>query len=258
MERTNRMISRQDAAEILRCSQLTISNYVKNGIIKGHIINDRLFVDADTIAAITDTAADIEASKIKIDALKTQLQAEEAKLVGKINDTRSALGIYKAGEGRNFTKQIISALLCSFRTRLSELQYETLDFVVHYGDAAAFAERKGISVQSVVKIINKACSKIVHTRLGDIEGKIEMQAKENSRLMEIVKKTNPVLDERLDTHDFSVRALTIFKEVGAVTLRDLVRHHKSELMKTRVPSKKAMAEIEDFVKCKGIEFGMAV
>lgn len=257
MERTNRMISREDAAGLLRVTPQTISNYIKSGVLQGHIINNRLFVDADTIAAITDSVEDMEAAKQHIATLKEELARCESELESRVRDCRESIGL--CGDNSNeITKSFVYSVLRSYKGVLTDNEYAVLKDMLHDGKAGRVAAQHEMTTRMAMDVCRRACGRIGREDVGLLHEENDRLKLENFRLQRIIARNNPVLDERLDTHDFSVRVLTIFKEVGAVTLRDLVRHHKSELMKTRVPSKKAMAEIEDFVKCKGLEFGMAV
>lgn len=67
-----------------------------------------------------------------------------------------------------------------------------------------------------------------------------------------------VLKSKLIDMDLSVRALNCLKSAELETLGDLVAIHKSDLLKFRNFGKKSLAELEDLVKSKGLEFGMNV
>ena len=45
----SRMISRQEAAELLDCNPQTVTNWVEKGFIKGHIIGRALMIDRNSI-----------------------------------------------------------------------------------------------------------------------------------------------------------------------------------------------------------------
>ena len=70
--------------------------------------------------------------------------------------------------------------------------------------------------------------------------------------------TRQVLKSRLAEMELSVRALNCLKSAELETLGDLVSIHKSDLLKFRNFGKKSLAELEDLVKSKGLEFGMNV
>lgn len=67
-----------------------------------------------------------------------------------------------------------------------------------------------------------------------------------------------VLSSKLIDMDLSVRALNCLKSAELETLGDLVAIHKSELLKFRNFGKKSLAELEELVQSKGLEFGMDV
>ncbi len=67
-----------------------------------------------------------------------------------------------------------------------------------------------------------------------------------------------MLRAKLVDMDLSVRAKNCLKSAELETLGDLVAIHKSELLKFRNFGKKSLAELEDLVKTKGLEFGMNI
>jgi len=70
--------------------------------------------------------------------------------------------------------------------------------------------------------------------------------------------TRQVLKSRLADMELSVRALNCLKSAELETMGDLVSIHKSDLLKFRNFGKKSLAELEDLVKSRGLEFGMNI
>ena len=70
--------------------------------------------------------------------------------------------------------------------------------------------------------------------------------------------TRQMLKSRLADMELSVRALNCLKSAELETIGDLVSIHKSDLLKFRNFGKKSLAELEDLVKSKGLEFGMNI
>jgi len=68
--------------------------------------------------------------------------------------------------------------------------------------------------------------------------------------------TRQMLKSKLAEMELSVRALNCLKSAELETLGDLVSIHKSDLLKFRNFGKKSLAELEDLVKSRGLEFGM--
>ncbi|MGB0884359.1 MAG: DNA-directed RNA polymerase subunit alpha [Flavobacteriales bacterium] len=65
-----------------------------------------------------------------------------------------------------------------------------------------------------------------------------------------------LLKTRLVDMELSVRALNCLKAAEVDTLGDLVRFNKADLMKFRNFGKKSLAELDEFVEKKGLNFGM--
>lgn len=72
------------------------------------------------------------------------------------------------------------------------------------------------------------------------------------------KNIRQVLQAKLIDMDLSVRALNCLKSAELETLGDLVAFHKADLLKFRNFGKKSLAELEELVRSKGLEFGMNV
>ena len=68
--------------------------------------------------------------------------------------------------------------------------------------------------------------------------------------------TRQMLKSKLAEMELSVRALNCLKSAELETMGDLVAIHKSDLLKFRNFGKKSLAELEDLVKSRGLEFGM--
>jgi DNA-directed RNA polymerase subunit alpha len=72
------------------------------------------------------------------------------------------------------------------------------------------------------------------------------------------KNIRQMLQAKLIDMDLSVRALNCLKSAELETLGDLVAFHKADLLKFRNFGKKSLAELEELVHNKGLEFGMNV
>ncbi len=94
------------------------------------------------------------------------------------------------------------------------------------------------------------------------EEKITLDAPEqptsNEDLDEDSMLIRQILKSKLIDMDLSVRALNCLKSAELETLGDLVAIHKADLLKFRNFGKKSLAELEDLVKSKGLEFGMNI
>ena len=84
------------------------------------------------------------------------------------------------------------------------------------------------------------------------------QAEESDEVDEDSMLMRQILQSKLVDMDLSVRALNCLKSAELETLGDLVAIHKSDLLKFRNFGKKSLAELEELVKSKGLEFGMNI
>jgi len=262
-----RLVSREDAAEFLRCTQQTVSNWVKNGVLKGHMINGRLFVDSDTLHALTDSIAELEESKRKVNELLDKSNATASKLQNEIDDKRAALGLYRGGTASRITRDAIASFLKSLGDVLPEKECDVLIGIVESGDVAYVADNHGLSEERTVQIANKACRRIRHAKCGKIveenyhlKKRLSELERENNNLRNGIvppKSTerNPILDERIIDCDFSVRTINCLIGMGIDTVEKLAASKKSDILKYRNVGKKTLCEIEDFAKIHGINIG---
>ncbi len=70
--------------------------------------------------------------------------------------------------------------------------------------------------------------------------------------------TRQLLKTKLVDMDLSVRALNCLKAADVDTLGDLVSYSKNDLLKFRNFGKKSLAELEELVKSKNLNFGMDI
>lgn len=67
-----------------------------------------------------------------------------------------------------------------------------------------------------------------------------------------------LLKTKLTDMDLSVRALNCLKTAEVETLGELVAYNKADLLKFRNFGKKSLAELEDLVASKNLDFGMNI
>ncbi len=67
-----------------------------------------------------------------------------------------------------------------------------------------------------------------------------------------------LLKTKLTEHDLSVRALNCLKTAEVETLGELVKFHRSELLKFRNFGKKSLSELDELLERKEIAFGMDI
>ena len=268
----NRLISRQDAAEILQCDQQTISNWVEWGIIKGHMVNRRLMVDSKTIEEILDTVQDANQAKTRIEAIKRDLLKEEQELQSKINDTRNALRLWKHTSIGYIGKEAAYSMLLSYHPLFSETELSIIKSLIEVGDISAVAANYGLSSARISQIACKVVRKIRNAeRYGALIDKIDRLEEENENLknqlllagekveeVENVAENSVLLSKNIVDLPFTVRAINVMKMAEIQTVGDMISFKKSELLRFRNMGKKTLRELEEFADKYGLEFGMKV
>ena len=88
---------------------------------------------------------------------------------------------------------------------------------------------------------------------------LELDAKkENTEFDEEILHMRQLLKTKLIDLDLSVRALNCLKAADVDTLGELVVYHRNDLLKFRNFGKKSLAEIEDLLENRKLNFGMDV
>ena len=91
--------------------------------------------------------------------------------------------------------------------------------------------------------------------------KITLETEEKSVTEELDENTlhvRQLLKTKLVDLDLSVRALNCLKAADVETLGELVAYNRNDLLKFRNFGKKSLAELDELVDTKGLEFGMNV
>lgn len=258
------MLSRKDAAEFLGCSQQTVSNWVETGILKGHKINDRLFVDAGTLGAIADTVKEMEASRKRINELRDEYDKERRELEDAVERKRRELFFFENSDANRITKTAVVSMIKSFKGFLPGHMCEVLVELVHSGNPDSVAQRLGMSTMNVLRISSDACRRIGNAKY---EKKVEENEYLLKRVMELERENeclrkgipcekkaedNPLFNTKIEDCDLTVRALTCLRTLGAETFGDVLKAGKRELLGVRNMGRKTLAEIEEYARMNGL------
>ena len=80
----------------------------------------------------------------------------------------------------------------------------------------------------------------------------------NNQLDEEILRMRQLLNQRLQDMDLSVRALNCLKAAEVDTLGELVKYHRSDLLKFRNFGKKSLTELDELLERNGLAFGMDI
>ena len=109
--------------------------------------------------------------------------------------------------------------------------------------------------------LKEAATILIHHFMLFSDEKITLEAEEKSVTEEFDENTlhiRQLLKTRLVDMDLSVRALNCLKAADVDALGDLVAYNRNDLLKFRNFGKKSLAELDQLVETKGLEFGMNV
>lgn len=109
--------------------------------------------------------------------------------------------------------------------------------------------------------LKEAAKLLIHHFMLFSDEKITFDTEEKSVTEEFDENTlhtRQVLKTKLADMDLSVRALNCLKAADVETIGELVAFNKNDLLKFRNFGKKSLAELEELVKSKGLDFGMNV
>ncbi|MBQ2540540.1 MAG: DNA-directed RNA polymerase subunit alpha [Paludibacteraceae bacterium] len=80
----------------------------------------------------------------------------------------------------------------------------------------------------------------------------------NNALDEEILRMRQLLNQKLQDMDLSVRALNCLKAAEVETLGELVKYHRSDLLKFRNFGKKSLTELDELLERNGLAFGMDI
>ena len=103
--------------------------------------------------------------------------------------------------------------------------------------------------------------KIAQTIMDDVLEQMGFKV-ENGEIVEIEPKSPSVYDEMLDRpitdYPLSIRALSCLRGADINTVRDLIRHEKTDLLRIRNFGRKTIVELDDFIHEHHLEWGICV
>ena len=141
-----RLISRNDAADMLGCSIQTVSNWVECGAIKSHRIGNKLYIDKQSVEKLLDTASDVVEMKQKLNGLEKQLKEEIRQKEAEILDLRkdNHLSVQK-----RFLLRVIDGLISMAEDQLSEKDAQIAADILRGKSTIEISKGRGCTPESV-------------------------------------------------------------------------------------------------------------
>jgi len=278
----------KEAAEMLGITRQTLENWGRSGIIKIHkagSTENAHWVDLDTINAISDTAADVEQAKTKLESVRKEISSlleEEQKILHDVN--RELFIVRKIGASvsqKNFYKTIPAML-----HNLNVINYREMQImldVIDGTDIRDIADKYFLTSSRIFQIFGRGCKKasevvgllIRMNKFEDTVSELDSVKRDNeslkSEVARLTRELHPELQGGADEKailqreadecdrilnllktpiadiDLSVRSLNSINAAGVRTLEDLVQLDRLSLLKMRNMGIKSLHEIEDML-----------
>lgn len=273
----SRLISRQEAARLLDVRPQTVTNWVTNGLIKGHMVNKCLMVDRDTIEQYFDNLQDLARLQKSVSEKTELLRQEDNKLDEEIEDVMEGRKILPEGPHAVY-RWITDYATMSAYGLFTEQQRFVYHEMINMGHVEYVSKKLGIKRKKVVDIFFK-CLRIISETI-DLQKsreKWEKMEQENRQLKFLTttlrqeidalknsKGSNPVeikseevlMKDKLNTPiidlNFTVRAFRVLSSSGCKTLGDVANLHKNTLLNMPHCGQKTIKDIEDVLEIHGL------
>lgn len=273
-----RLISRNEAAAMLGCSASTISNWVERGIIKGHKIDNMLFVDKESIEKLFDTASDVAEMEKKLKELKSQLndeiQQNEQKVKSLYEDNLWSIQ-------DKFFKELSDSIVDTVKDRLSERDFIIVSGVLKGKPTLEIAKEAGCNVETVrhnwhritpklIELINDPTVRQEKEDLAEENQKLKNDIsrlkddisglKDDIRRLQIDHREQNILvapfNRDLLDFGFSPQIYRKLISSGCITLADLLEYDANHLLSIPNIGRRAIDKIEERLDMMGLSLGM--
>lgn len=264
-----RMISRQEAAELLDCNVQTVTNWVERGLLKGHTIGRALMVDRESIEQYFDDLKELGGMARQIADMKKEYQSIIRSYKEVLNEARgSFITPVRAREAFRANQM---ALLSLCEGYLRKREREAFSGIIRDENLDYLSASMGLTRERIIQIAILAANKLsnikelkqIHERNVALEAENEqlrkMLSESDKRLKEyggISKLAVTLFDKQLSEFNLSVRTLNGLRGKNCHTIADLVKLDREELVKARNLGKKSIMEIDEFVSSLGLHWRM--
>ena len=273
-----RLISRQEAGRLLDVSEQTVSNWIQKGVIKGHLIENRLYVDRETIEQYFDSLQDLAHLEKTVKEKTEYLREEDFNLQFEIDDLLEARDRIKDGP-RGYYRWVSQYATMSAHGLFTGQQETIFHKMMNMGSAELVAKELGLSRSRVVDIFFKCLRKISDViNLQGTQEKWDKLEEENRRLNVLTAslrqqladckakmESEPVsipmseneqmiklLSTPLDNLKLTVRAVNVLRAFNCKNIGDVACLKKEKLMSARFCGLKTVEVIENELAAHGL------
>lgn len=287
-----RLITRDEAAQLLDVTPQTISNWVEKGILNGHMVGSQLKIDKATIEKYFDSMSDLAFIEKRVFAAKRDLQFTEKELEKNLKDSRSAVHLLGKGVPAYLLNEIfISIINACGDDVLKEREKTFLTMLLEGSSVKEISDEFGLTYTRIMQVVSHSIRKLSTVKtFSELRKEYKQLLFDNNNYQNIVQSLQnrikqlesvnnidsaPVseydyllgdkggsftalLNKRIIDFNLTVRALNCLKSADIDTLGDLLKCKKEDLLKFRNFGKKSLSEIEDLLDSMKLHFGMDV
>lgn len=287
-----RLITRNEAAQLLDVTPQTISNWVEKGILIGHYVDRQLVIDRSTIEKYFDTLSEVGFMEKRISAAKRDLQFVENELMTNLKDTRSAVHLLGDGVPAHFLIEIFESIIeASGNDVLKEREKVILTKLIEGNNPEYIGDEYGLTRSRIMQIASHAVRKLACVKtFSELRKENKQLIFDNTNFQTVVQafqnrikeleRVNNITSAPVSEYDYllgdkgghftalmntkvidlkiTVRSLNCLKAADIETLGDLVRCNKNDLLKYRNFGKKSLTELHDLLDSLHLHFGMDV
>lgn len=284
----SRMISRQEAAEMLRVDPQTITNWCSKGVLRAKQVGKWMMVDRDTITKLFDSLQDLAESEKVIKELQEDNYAKMRELKQANEEWQKDIAFVNGMEKPSRLIRMIQSLIDSIDNEImGERERNVLKEYLDGSEFEAIGDEYGITRERTRQIIEKGMRKLGSLEpYGDVLNRCNETQAENLMMRSLLKKQDAELAElreklnikveqdehktaeekamgelseqdkeilgllntRLVDLNLTVRSLNCLKAADLETFGDLVKCHKIDLLKQRNFGKKSLGELDDLLE----------
>ncbi|MCF6169351.1 MAG: DNA-directed RNA polymerase subunit alpha [Bacteroidales bacterium] len=172
-------------------------------------------------------------------------------------------GYVPAEENKDINAPVGTIAIDSIHTPIQNVKFKVEDYRV---EQKTDYEKLVLDIETDGSIhpkeaLKEAATILIHHFMLFSDEKITLDTEEKSVTEEFDENTlhiRQLLKTKLVDMDLSVRALNCLKAADVDALGDLVAYNRNDLLKFRNFGKKSLAELDQLVESKGLEFGMNV
>ncbi len=188
-----RMISRQDAAELLDCDPQTIKNWVDRGLLKGHVVGRALMIDRESIEQYFDDMKELTDMAQQIKDLKVEYHNIIRDLKEVLNEAK---GTYiEPARARDAFKANQLALLSICEGYLGEREGSMFSALIRGEKADDVAKKFDLPRERIIQISINVANKLSGIKeLKDIHEQNKALKAENENLRQMISERDVELN----------------------------------------------------------------